>query len=199
MLFELARHSGLDGEMARIVRPRRDLVDEQRVVVGVTKNSTQVTPTTFSAIKHAVRNLGRLAGDVCGTRAGESEISRIWLTWMFSMAPKSADVSVHTARRHDRNLLVELNPHLGDGGWTSHRCPTRRSVRAAPAATAWPFPSYPEEAVFSTIGKPSCAAAMAKSASDRTGTKGVTGRPASRRAVFSRMRFWAVRRTQPPG
>jgi hypothetical protein len=48
-------------------------------------------------------------------------------------------------------------------------------------------------------GKPTAEAAGARSSSERRGAKGVTGKPAPRRKVFSRSRCWVVWRTCPPG
>ena len=78
LLLELAGHGGVDGEVARVVRARRQLVDEQPAVARSRKSSTQSTPTTPAARapSRAISTASRRAAG--GHGAGATETSRMW-------------------------------------------------------------------------------------------------------------------------
>ena len=77
LLLELTRDRGVERQVSGIVRPRRDLVDEQ-LTVGVDEEFDAQHPDVLQLLKNVARNLRRARGqrrrNRGGSRCGREEI-----------------------------------------------------------------------------------------------------------------------------
>ena len=87
LLLELAGHASVEREVARVVRPRRQLVDQQRAVAGDEELDAQHADHV-ERFEHAARDLDRLARELAARRAaGATETSRMWLACVLAITP----------------------------------------------------------------------------------------------------------------
>ena len=111
MQLELARRAGLDRPVARVVRPRRDLV-HQHLAVAVHEHLHRQQPIRSSA-SATRRAMAWAAWSIsCEIRAGASVTSRMWSRWRFSTVSNDDIAAVGAARHHDADLLREIDEAL---------------------------------------------------------------------------------------
>ena len=87
LLLELAGDAGVDGEVAGVVRARRQFVDQQSAVARHEELDAQHADH-FQLFEHRAGDLDRVARRLARvTRAGAIETSRMWRLCWFSIAP----------------------------------------------------------------------------------------------------------------
>ena len=190
LLLELAGHARVEREVTGVVRPRRELVDQQAVVVRSRKNSTHSTPTTSSPSSTARVISDRLPPHRVRTRRPARPSRRGCAGRARSRRRRSAtNRAVVAARGHDRHFHAEVDELLEHARLAAERAPRVRS--AAPGARSSPAPCRRSRSAPTSAppGVPMRVAPRRSSAaSSSTSAKGVTGSPRPATNDFSRAR-----------
>src|SRR3990172_2486984 len=126
-LLELARRAGVDRPVARVVRPRRDLVDEQALIVG-NEHLDREQAHELEALSDRPGDRLRLMRDT-GRELGRGEggIEDVLLVPVLDRHV-AAHRAVEPARHDDRDLHAEIDPRLENGRCSPDRAPRRLAL-----------------------------------------------------------------------
>ena len=143
LLLELRRDARVDRVVAAVVRPRRDLVDQQRAVARrrtsrrTARRGSRARAATRVAMSRALRPQAAAA-----TRAGTIETSRMPSRCRFSatgqvaVSPRSLRATItDTSQRERRRSCSSTH------GCAAHRARTRRATSSRVRTRTWPLPS----------------------------------------------------------
>ena len=142
LLLELAGAAGVERQVAGVVRPRRELVDQQPAVARRRRTRcracrrSRAPPSPRGSTSHGLRARSRR-----GTSAGATDTSRMWCRCTLSIGPKCDKLAVHAARGDHRDLALEIDERFEHRLAAARATPRPRAGRSPASIRACPLPS----------------------------------------------------------